>query len=157
MKVSINKKFSDIAYSCYLLSFILALCSFGLYNEYSNSKEVFEYGKPTIGIIEKTYCKTSSRGTSSAIIKLVKDNITKSLKLDSKSCFEYNVGDSILVLFLQEDKPILKFDANIKELRKVELYLSIFFLLLAIFFLMFSIDPNNKTPEKRKYKRGERH
>ncbi len=157
MKISINKKLSNIAWSCQLSSVISLLCSCGLYYEYHNNKDVFENGKPTIGILEKAYCKTSARGSSSLQLRILNENITKSLKIDSKSCFEYNVGDSILVLFLQEDKPILKFDANIKELRKVELYLSIFFLLLAIFFLMFSIDPNNKTPEKRKYKRGERH
>jgi hypothetical protein len=155
--ITINKKLSDINSNSYIYSIISLLIFYYSLTEYLDRKEVFEKGKITFGLVEKIYCNSSKKNNSSIDLKIINENIVKSLQLNYEACRQYSEADTVSILYLKDNKPILKYDANIKAISKVKLYFSLFFLLLGIFSLIFSFNTSYLPKDIKRYKKGERH
>jgi hypothetical protein len=144
-------------WSNYLASFCCLITTYFTYIEYREEKKVFYEGIITVGIIQKCNCNYSSRRRSYIDLKIKEETKNVSLKVGSDFCFKSVIGDSISIKYLDKNLPILIFNPVITSYTNKKLYLSIFALILAIFFLLCRYEPEKYIPKRVGYKKGEKH
>jgi hypothetical protein len=157
VKYYFNRKLSDLVWTNYAASFCCLLATYFTFIEYREEKKVFYEGLVTVGIIQKCNCTYSSRIKSSVDLKIKEETKNVSLKVGSDFCFKSVIGDSISVKYLDKNLPILIFNPDLTSFTNKKLYLSIFALILAIFFLLFRYEPEEYIPKRASYKKGEKH
>lgn len=150
MKIFINKKLSEIHWSAFVAAGLCFISTFFIYQEYKEEKYLIEKGRISKAIVTKTptTCYESSRIKNYVDLIIVDISRNTDLIVDYKICNNLNVGDTIQIRYSNDFERISKYNPDVNEASKVDLYFTIFSFLLGIIFLLFGNDKNKlfQTP-----------
>jgi hypothetical protein len=145
MKVYVSKSLKAIHWGTYLAAFFCFFTTYVTFNDYRETKYLFEKGSVEKAIVTKLpeNCYGSGRSKIYMDVQIISTGRDTDLQINEEICDTTNLNDTLLIRCTNGFESILRYDASITKASKKDLYFSIFSLCLGIVILLFGNTKNN--------------